>query len=247
MINALTAIQAQEELHAIGVNGILQSAGRTPVQPCEYVFPVDNFDDAIALAAAFTDAVVLGGLQDALATFATDGDAEVVPLLTSVVGQEGEQNGFYRSLLSQFPSALPFLTRSTGPFAFSFINQVFIVPGSCPTQINVPVFPPLVIETANIQAADQQLQFSFTNNGTSTATTNLNLVYINQQNLPIVEPLSNVQTNGDSVTFSANFPYQQNEMNGLTIAVVTNSAGPFTSADAVANATLYGPGIIEIN
>ena len=88
ILDALLAIQAQEELHALGVNAILQSAGRTPVQPCKYVFPVDNFDDAIKTAATFTDAVVLGGLQDALNTFATDGDAAVVSLLTSVVGQE---------------------------------------------------------------------------------------------------------------------------------------------------------------
>jgi hypothetical protein len=88
VIDALSAIQAQEELHAIGVNAILASAGRTPVAPCQYIFPVDNFDAAIAGAQAFTDAVVLGGLQDALNTFVTAGDGEVVPLLTSVVGQE---------------------------------------------------------------------------------------------------------------------------------------------------------------
>ena len=88
VIEDITAIQAQEELHAIGINGILSSAGRTPVHPCQYIFPYDNFDDAIAGASAFTDAVVLGGLQDALATFVAAGDGEVVPLLTSVVGQE---------------------------------------------------------------------------------------------------------------------------------------------------------------
>jgi hypothetical protein len=47
VIDAITAIQAQEELHAIGVNAILSGSGRTPVAPCQYVFPVDNFDDAI--------------------------------------------------------------------------------------------------------------------------------------------------------------------------------------------------------
>lgn len=88
IIDALTAIQAQEELHAIGINAILSSAGRTPVAPCEYIFPVDTFDSALAGAQAFTDAVVLGGLQDAFETFIAAGDGEVVPLLTSVVGQE---------------------------------------------------------------------------------------------------------------------------------------------------------------
>ncbi len=36
-------------------------------------------------------------------------------------------------------------------------------------------------------------------------------------------------------------------VNGLTIAVITNSAGPFSSADEVAAATLFGPGLVEIN
>ena len=64
VLNTLTTVQAQEELHAIGANGILASAGAKTIAPCEYVFPVDNFDDAITLAFTFTD-VVLGTLQDA--------------------------------------------------------------------------------------------------------------------------------------------------------------------------------------
>ena len=36
-------------------------------------------------------------------------------------------------------------------------------------------------------------------------------------------------------------------MNGLTIAAVTNSSGPFMTVDEVANAALFGPGVIEIN
>jgi hypothetical protein len=36
-------------------------------------------------------------------------------------------------------------------------------------------------------------------------------------------------------------------MYGLTIAAVTNSTGPFANATEVAGATLYGPGLIEVN
>jgi hypothetical protein len=35
-------------------------------------------------------------------------------------------------------------------------------------------------------------------------------------------------------------------MDGLTIAAVTNSVGPFSDASDVAAVTLYGPGIIEV-
>jgi hypothetical protein len=39
---------------------------------------------------------------------------------------------------------------------------------------------------------------------------------------------------GDTVTFHADFPFNQFLMNSLTIAAVTKTAGPFASADAVA-------------
>ncbi|KAK4494097.1 hypothetical protein PRZ48_014395 [Zasmidium cellare] len=247
VINAITAVQGQEQLHALGANAILQTAGRTTVQPCEYVFPVADFDSSIALASTFTD-VVLRTLQDALNNFGTDGDDELLALIGGVIGQEGEQNGFYRNIGGKIPSQLPFLTRSAGPFAFSVLNQMFVVPGSCGNlnAINLPIFAPLTVATKNIQAQDQDLSFSFKSNGTSTDTSKLHIVYINQQNVPVVEPLKNVQTQGETVSFQAAFPFEKNLMYGLTIAAVTNSAGPFASADDVAAKTLYGPGLIEI-
>jgi hypothetical protein len=86
VLNELYAVQAQEELHFLGANGILSSAGKDQIQPCKYVFPSNDFDSAIRLASTFTD-VVLGTLQDALNAFATDGDSELVPLIGSVIGK----------------------------------------------------------------------------------------------------------------------------------------------------------------
>ena len=247
VLDALVAVQGQEELHALGANGILMSAGETPIQPCQYVFPTADFDSAIDVARTFTD-LVLGTLQDAITGLAVENDNQevLVPLIGSVIGQEGEQNGFYRSLLGLIPSELPFLTRSTGAFAFSALNQMFVVPGSCPNSniIDLPIFGALTVNTMNIQPKDQKLSFTFTNNGTEVDS--LSLVYINQQNLPIVEKLENVEVNGDEVTFQAYFPFNKFIMNGLTIAAVTNSAGPFQSATEVADATLFGPGLIEV-
>lgn len=247
VINAITAVQGQEELHALGANGILSAAGRTTIQPCEYVFPTSDFDSAIALASTFTD-VVLGTLQDALNNFGKDGDVGFLPLIGSVIGQEGEQDGFYRNIGGKIPSQLPFLTRSAGPFAFSILNQVFVVPGTCGNldAIKLPIFGALNVNTQNIQPQDQDLSFSFKCDGTSYDANDLHVVYINQQNVPVVEPLKNVQTKDGEVSFQAAFPFEENLMFGLTIAAVTNSAGPFANADEVAAATLFGPGLIEI-
>ena len=102
IIDALTAIQAQEELHADNANKILAANKLAPIQACKYQFPTTNLADAIALASTFTD-VVLGTLQDVQLHLATNGAAGVVPILGSVIGQEGEQNGFFRNV-SPYPS-----------------------------------------------------------------------------------------------------------------------------------------------
>ncbi|KAJ6090449.1 hypothetical protein N7486_009264 [Penicillium sp. IBT 16267x] len=137
---ALEAVRAQEELHALGANGILQAAGRDQIQPCEYKFPVDNLDYAINFASYFTD-LVLGTLQEALKIFGSDGDgADFLQLVGSVIGQEGEQNGFYRTIDKSAipPSTQPFLTTSSGPFLLSALHQMVIVPGSCPDSLPFP-------------------------------------------------------------------------------------------------------------
>jgi len=206
---------------------------------------VTNFGDAIALASTFTD-VVLGTLQDAENTLGVEGDTGFLRGIASVIGQEGEQNGFYRVLQNKIPSALPFLTTSAGPFAFSALNQNFIVPGSCPNPPAITILGVLNVLSKNLQAVDTTAQFSFTLTD-STDPNSLSLVYINQQNVPVVEKLQNVKVDGKVVTFDALFPGATNEMNGLTIAAVVKGSGPFADVDAVANAALFGPGLIEIN
>lgn len=248
-LDALQAIRAQEEIHVVGANRALAAAGRNQIRPCEYIFPVDNFDDAITFASTFTD-VVLGTLQEALTNFAADGDiSRLIAHAGAIIGQEGEQNGFFRSIGQppRLPSSKPFLTASSGSFALSALQQLVIVPGSCPDTVPIPTFDALTVVTSNIGPQTQTIQFSFQSKQANLNTADLNLVYLNGGNLPVVEKPTDISVKNGLVQFSAPFPYNQYQMNGLTIAAVTNSAGPFASAGDVASATLFGPGLIEIN
>jgi hypothetical protein len=141
VIEVLTAVLAQEELHAIYAELGLKSQNQQPILPCKYNFPTTNFDDAIILASTFTD-VALGTLQDVIQIFADNNDNANTRGIASVIGQEGEQEGFYRLLQNKglIPNALPFLTTSTRDFAFSAL-QAFVIPGSCPNDnlINLKV------------------------------------------------------------------------------------------------------------
>lgn len=251
LIDAITAVQAQEELHALNANNALAHFNAGPIQACEYIAGVDNLQDALGLAATFTD-VVLGTLGDVQTHFGQNGDAGLIRGVAAVIGQEGEQNGFYRSLLGEIPSQAPFLTASTREFAFSKLNQQFVVPGSCPNSntIDLPVFGVLNLLTSDIKPQDQSLQFSFKPSGNYsqyTSTQGLSLIFINQQNVPVVAEIGQVETSKDgTITFSAEFPFDKFKMHGLTIAVVTKGSS-FASVDEVAKATVFGPALIEVD
>ena len=73
------------------------------------------------------------------------------------------------------------------------------------------------------------------------------LVYLSGQNLPLTVPIINPVRFGNLTVFSASFPFDSGFANGLTIAAVVNGTGNFTTDDAVAAATLYGPGLILVN
>ena len=230
----------------MNANNALKHFNAEPIQPCKYTFPVSDFKSAIALAGTFTS-LVLATLQDVIEVFALNGDAPLTVGVASVVGQEGEQEGWYRLLQGKIPSELPFLTTSTREFAFNALNQTFIVPGSCPNinTIDLPTFQPLTL-LSKLEAKTEPIQFSFDKTWYDNYN-DLKVVYINQQNLPIVEDITIVKTEGTVVTIKATFPYDANEMNGLTIATLVNGSGPFQNAQAVADATKFGPALFIVN
>ncbi|KAJ5653757.1 hypothetical protein N7490_000760 [Penicillium lividum] len=242
---SLRAILAQEELHAIRANDALVHFDQKPVEPCEYIFPVQDFDTAITLASTFTD-VVLGTLQDAVERFALGHDSDLAREIAAVIANEGEQQGWFRVMQALIPSELPFATTSDLNFAFTAV-QGFTVPGSCPTLDEIPLrtFENLDILTKP-KAESQNITFSFEDKTNETEHL-LWMTYINQLNLPIVEPLNVISKNGTLVQATALFPYNDYELNGLTIAAVTKSDGPFGDVNSVAKWTLAGPGLIVVD
>lgn len=288
ILSILKIVIAQEELHELNANGAFQKFTGQMIQPCQYNFPVSNFNQSISLASTFTD-VVLGTLPDIQTLFANANDNALIRGVGSVIGQEGEQNGFYRDILGKNPSALPFLTASARDFAFSAIVQNFVVPGSCSssldilqrggltifdllTVVNPPTTPMNQKVMFRLKTFSQKMEFSgeaaaaadsVSSHENSTTSPqqqqdNLFLTYINQLNAPISVPIEDAKKIDDNhnnenddhssstIQFSANFPGADNLMNGLTIAAVTKGKD-FVDVGAVANNTLFGPGLIEIN
>ncbi|KAK7451373.1 hypothetical protein CaCOL14_009333 [Colletotrichum acutatum] len=257
MVDALKVVVAQEKLHALDAKGVLDHFKAFSPPPCKYQFPTNDLKSAVALAETFTS-VVLGTLQDANQLLAKNGDAGPVRAVSAVIGQEGEQNGFYRSILSRPPSSQPFLTTSIAPFAFSAL-QSFVVKDSCPfkmNQIDIPVFAPLnVMQMAGgeIEAKNQMLNFEVDLREIVTAGRFLGkdkaplfVTYLSGLNVPLSVPVSNPQWDGAKIAFQAEFPFDKNSMFGLSIAALTYE-GKFTNPDDIPKATLAGPGLIQVN
>lgn len=238
--------------------GVLDHFKAFAPPPCQYQFPTNTLREAVALAETFTS-VVLGTLQDASQLLAKNGDSGPVRAVASVIGQEGEQNGFYRSILSRPPSSQPFLTTSIAPFAFSAL-QSFVVKDSCPfrmSQIEIPTFAPLncrqMAKDGEVAAKDQMLSFNVDLRELVTAGRFLGkepgglfVTYLSGLNTPLSVPVRNGKWDGARIEFEADFPFEKNTMWGLSIAALTFE-GNFKSADDVAKATLAGPGLIQVN
>ena len=248
VLDSLKSIVAQEQLHQLNANNALKRFKEEPIQPCKYSFPVTDFHSAIALAGTFTN-LVLGTLQDVNQIFAANGDAGLVRGTSSSLGNEGEQEGFFRLVQKKRPSAQPFLTTATRDFAFSAI-QSFVVPGSCPNiaTIKLKTFKPLTVETANIKPETQNIKFStLKKDAGSYSMDQLRVVFISGQNLPIVKKLDKVNMLAEKIVFEAAFPYDEFVMNGLTVVAVTQGKTEFANAGEVADAAVFGPGLIEID
>jgi hypothetical protein len=253
IIDAITAVVAQEKEHLLNINGALAHFNAGPIQPCVYQSPVSDLKTAISVARTFTD-VVLGTLPDVQVHLGQNGDIGLIRAIGSVIGQEGEQNGFYRSLSGLIPSSSAFLTASARELAFSALNQAFVVPGSCPNAntIDLPIFGALSPSPQFLDAKDQDITFSFSATGQYSQYANnyqsLSLVFINQQNVPVVATINGATVDhAGNVNFSAKFPFSQFLMNGLTIAVVVEGQGPFASITDVVAAAKFGPSLIEVN
>lgn len=204
--------------------------------------------DAAATANAFTD-IIISSLQYVQMELAVDGGMEasfLVPLIGSILGQEGEQDGAYRAVQGKIPPAAPFLTTSTGQYVYNIINQLWTVPGSCPDAdtIDVPIFEPLTILTPPGASNTSILYSTPASNITSSSNS---IVYMTGQRYPLTVPISNITSDGTTTHFTADFPFEAGFSRGLTVAILINGTGTLKTSDEVVNATLAGPGIIEVD
>lgn len=254
VLKTLVTVLAQEEIHALGANAILKNSGFKPIEPCSsYNFPTTDFASAIGLADLFTG-VVLGALQEVVEVFAAGGAAPATRLIASVIGQEGAQKGWFRSVAKHVPSETPFLTTATGAFAFTVIQNFF---SGCPSLGEIKLRTYAAVKVAQAPSnkytpgRNTSVIFQVPPKRDDKPAREYYATYINQQNLPITVPLkvhaSLPHTPDHWLTLEGPFPYSDKLLNGLTIAAIGCIPGPFKDIHDVANSVYWAPGLIYLS
>ncbi|KOS19518.1 hypothetical protein ESCO_000008 [Escovopsis weberi] len=254
-------ILKQEELHALNARGILQNFKAFVPDPCRYNFPPGDIRSAFKFAQTFT-ALVVGALGDASQGAAANGDIQVPRALSSVIGEESEQQGYYRTVLGQVPTEKPFVTFGLGIYLFSWLNNVATIPDSCSYDVyglGIPIIPQLYADGSatglDVEPKNQTIKFSADLSKAPAAKpyighggTGLYVTYLNGAQKPVSLPIVNVHWHGEEIVFEAFFPFEEYIMFGHTFAALTigNDFNVLTDANKLIENTLAAPAFINV-
>jgi hypothetical protein len=172
-------------------------------------------------------------------------------LVASILTVESRHDAFFRHVMGEVPNPAPFDTGSNDIWAYN-IALSFIVPGSCPVEVPVPVLPKLNV------TQQEQATAPYTNSTTGSNSTMLQqfswdprqmpfvveegkqllVGWVNQVNVPTYTPLS--VTSWGKGTSSV-----PQGMNGIAFAVIT--AQEYDNVNDLAFGTLAGPVVVPIS
>ena len=95
LLDVVTTIRAQEEVHVATAEGILKNFNKPTFEPCKYSFPgVNSVEDFIELANVIT-VTGIGAVINLVAGLATT-DPAIVAGPASILGNEARQDAFFR-------------------------------------------------------------------------------------------------------------------------------------------------------
>ena len=238
LLNVVTKIHAQEEVHVATAEGILNNYHRKTFKPCTYKFPdVHNIEDFVALANQITVTGV-GAVINLIAGLAVT-DPELVQGPASILGNEARQDAFFRvnALGLEFPEPAAFDTRISALYALSLASQ-FV--SDC--QGNMPNFTPLPLLTADVHkkvtGSSGPITFSFDQKEVKNSTSDVFIGWVNQANVVQYTPAKVHAGKVDSTI--------PDGLAGFAFAALTNQ-NKFPDVGNLTLATLAGPAPVRIS
>ncbi|KAI9770971.1 MAG: hypothetical protein M1840_002675 [Geoglossum simile] len=237
-------VAAQEGVHIATLVDLLKTNNAALIPPCSYSFPINSTKEFFNLAHIITS-VGIGatiGLAERLAVT----DPLLIKSISSVLTIESRRDAFFRHIRGEVPNPAPFDTGISDFWAYNLALS-FVVPGSCPIGVPVPIFPKLTVSdvpsatSTNVTAVPSLLEFTWDPMQmpfVAEAGKPLQVGWVNQLNVPVYSKL-NITVKGKG---TADVPQG---MNGVAFAVVTTQQPD--NVNDLALATLAGPVILTIS
>ena len=166
-------------------------------------------------------------------------------IVSSVLTVEARHDAFFRQVAGAVPNPSPFDTGISGLWAYNLALS-FIVPGSCPVDLPLPILPKLTVSQpyyASPNASTNSSLVEFTWDPTQTsfvveAGKQLLIGWVNQLNAPIYTCL-NVTASGKGTT---EIP---SGISGVAFAAIT--VQEFDNVSDLELATLAGPAVVPLS
>lgn len=238
LIEVVTKIHAQEQVHVATAEGILNNFHRKTFKPCTYKFPdVHNIDDFASLANLIT-VTGIGGVINLIAGLAVT-DPELVAGPASILGNEARQDAFFRTtgLGLEFPEPAAFDTRISAGYALN-LASAFV--SNC--EGNMPSFktiPPLKAEVEKkVTGSSGPITFSFDSKQVKNMTNSVFVGWVNQANKV---QYTKAKVSGNKV--ESTIP---GGLAGVAFAALTNQE-QFPDVGNLTLATLAGPAPVRIS
>ncbi|KIW00828.1 uncharacterized protein PV09_07588 [Verruconis gallopava] len=149
----IARIADQEQTHVRILQSMIDAYDIAPIRPCNYSFPVNSWNDFIFVAQRLTTVGMsaLIGLSGELA----ETDPGLVSSLSSILTVEARHDAFLLLEEQQIPNPQAFDTIIHMLWAQNFALQ-YVIPGSCPDGVPLPVLPMIQAAINSTQHAQEQ-------------------------------------------------------------------------------------------
>ncbi|KAH8799467.1 ferritin-like domain-containing protein [Xylogone sp. PMI_703] len=235
--DAIRQAALQERAHQNTLRNILLAADALIIPECEYIFPSKNTAEFLSLGRSLSSVGV--GAILSLAEFIASSDPDLVAGIASIASTEARHDAFFNIANGQLPNPSSFDTPISSTWAYNLALR-FIVPGSCPVELPIPILPTLNTQET-IPSNQTIMEFSWDPTQKPVAQEGGRRLYIgwvSQLGSPIYTPLVSTGNGTGTTTVPSG-------LGGVIYATLTMQNTFITMGD-ITGATLAGPAILVV-
>ncbi|KAH8597848.1 Cupredoxin [Bisporella sp. PMI_857] len=147
--NTIGSMGAQSIVHRCTSTDSLKHYNKKVVDQCKYRYPIANIQDFIKVSLTLT-LLEVGLLLDTIGAIVST-DAWMVGPLASTLGSKARMAGLINMMQNHAPAAAPREVAMPAALVYSYINNKYIEPNSCPDKLPYTSYPSIPLTEGSRQ------------------------------------------------------------------------------------------------